>query len=163
MNKPDLPKPNRKELEEELGIIENMLNEYQLGSLSPFIGCPEMSQTSRSDDMARLKKRKAEIKSCLPYIPYEAMQQHAHTEAKRPVNSDSKPAKWRKAFEYESDGLNALYDLIERNYFDADGNPIYNIAQLPLKKNLDSKWLKGRTKNEADTIITSGKRKGKAE
>jgi hypothetical protein len=72
-------------------------------------------------------------------------------------------AKWRKAFEYESEGLNALYDLIERHYFDANGNPIYDPTQWVLKKNLVSEWLTNRTLDEADTIITSGKRKGKAE
>jgi hypothetical protein len=81
----------------------------------------------------------------------------------QPVNFDSQPAKWRKAFEYESEGLNALYDLIECHYFDDSGNPIYDPAQLPLKKNLESEWLTGRTRDEADTIITSGQRKGKAE
>jgi len=80
-----------------------------------------------------------------------------------PLNSSTQPKKWRKAFEYESDGLNALYDLIEHYYFDADGNPIYIPTEWPLKKNLESYWLSGRTLDEADTIITSGKRKGKAE
>ena len=75
----------------------------------------------------------------------------------------NQPAKWRKAFEYESDGLNALYELIERHYFDADGKPIYDSTRWTLKKNLESDWLTGRTLDEADTIITSGKRKGKAE
>lgn len=88
--------------------------------------------------------------------------QPAKPEANQPVNSDSRPAKWRKAFEYESVGLNALYDLIESQYFDASDNPIYDLTLLPLKKNLKSDWLTGRTLGEADTIITSGKRKGKA-
>lgn len=79
------------------------------------------------------------------------------------INSDPQPMKWRKAFEYESEGLNALYDLIERHYFDADDNPVYKPAKWPLKKELVSDWLSGRTLDEADTIITSGQRKGKAE
>lgn len=70
--------------------------------------------------------------------------------------------KWRKAFEYESKLLNALYDLIEKSYIDAQGNPIYDIEKLPLKKNLESEWLKSRTLEEADTIITSGKRNRKS-
>jgi hypothetical protein len=90
-------------------------------------------------------------------------EKHVQTEATQPVNSNAQPPKWRRAFEYESEGLNALYDLIESNYFDAHGKPIYDLAQLPLKKNVESKFLTGRTRDEADTIITSGKRKGKAE
>lgn len=76
-------------------------------------------------------------------------------------NSDAPSTRWRKAFEYESEGLDALYDLIERHYFDDDGNPVYEPAQWPLKKNLVSDWLSGRTLEEADTIITSSNRKGK--
>ena len=68
---------------------------------------------------------------------------------------------WRKAFEYESEGLNALYNLIENNYFDSSGNQL-DIKELPLKKELNSEWLTGRTLTEADTIITSKKRRGKA-
>ncbi len=71
---------------------------------------------------------------------------------------------WRKAFEYESEGLNALYELIERNFFDADGKPIYDPEGWPIKKSLTRgsiNWS-SRTLEEADTIITSGKRKGKA-
>jgi hypothetical protein len=97
------------------------------------------------------------------YTQHQEAENPALDEAWQPVNSKPQPAKWRKAFEYESDGLNALYDLIERHYFDADGKPIYDPAQLPLKKNLESEWLTGRTKDEADTIITSGNRKGKAD
>ena len=69
--------------------------------------------------------------------------------------------KWRKAYEYESEGMKALYDLIEKSYIDAKGNPISDMKKLPLKKNLESEWLKGRTLIEADTIITSGKRNRK--
>lgn len=97
------------------------------------------------------------------YTPKQGTETTPQPEAKRPVNSDFQPTKWRKAFEYESVGLNALYDLIESHYFDAGGNPIYDPAQLPLKKSLKSEWLTGRTRDEADTIITSGQRKGKAE
>jgi hypothetical protein len=72
-------------------------------------------------------------------------------------------SKWRKAFEYESEGLNALYDLIERYFFDIDGKPIYDSRKWPIKKTLPCPpdWSP-RTRDEADTIITSGKRKGKA-
>jgi len=35
-------------------------------------------------------------------------------------------AKWRRAFEYESVGLNMLYELIEEHYFDSSNNPIYD-------------------------------------
>jgi len=87
----------------------------------------------------------------------------ANLKTAQPEHSDLPHAKWRKAFEYESEGLNALYDLIERHYFDADGKPIYDPAQWSLKKNLVSDWLRSRTLDEADTIITSGNRKGKAE
>lgn len=97
------------------------------------------------------------------YTPKQEIIKAAKIEAMQPVDSDSKPTKWRKAFEYESDGLNALYDLIESYYFDASGNPIYDSTQWTLKKNLESDWLTGRTLDEADTIITSGNRKGKAE
>ncbi len=80
-----------------------------------------------------------------------------------PVDNTSQDVKWRKAFEYESEGLNALYDLIEHHFFDENDNPIYDSVKWPLKKNLESDWLTGRTLDEADTIITSSKRKGKAE
>lgn len=69
--------------------------------------------------------------------------------------------KWRRAFEYESELLNAQYDLTEENYFDAQGKPIYDIEKLPLKKNIQSKLLKARTLIEADTIITGGRRNRK--
>ncbi|MCC2680846.1 MAG: hypothetical protein K0S36_410 [Nitrosospira multiformis] len=70
--------------------------------------------------------------------------------------------KWRKAFEYDSEGLNALYDLIERYFFDEGGNPIYDPKNWPIKKKIESPSWSQRTIDEADTIITSGKRKGKA-
>ncbi|MCU7833692.1 MAG: hypothetical protein KZQ83_00455 [gamma proteobacterium symbiont of Taylorina sp.] len=74
------------------------------------------------------------------------------------------PKGWRAAFEYKSDGLDALYDLIEKFYFDSEDKPIYDIKLLPQKKKLSSEWLapkKGRrTLDEVDTIITSRKRKG---
>lgn len=76
----------------------------------------------------------------------------------------SRTSKWRKAFEYESEGLNALYDLIERYFFDENGKPIYDPQRWPIKKSLEGRgwdWSL-RTLEEADTIITSGKRKGKA-
>lgn len=68
--------------------------------------------------------------------------------------------KWRKAYEYESEGLDAFYDFIEKNYFDANGHPVYDKEKWPLKKNLVSSWLTGRTLVEADTIVTSAKRAG---
>lgn len=97
------------------------------------------------------------------YIPKQLLGQSKQIEVKQPVNANTQLPKWRKAFEYESEGLNALYDLIERHYFDANGNPVYDPTQWTLKKNIKSNWLTGRTLDEADTIITSGNRKGKAE
>lgn len=70
--------------------------------------------------------------------------------------------KWRKAFEYQSEWLDAFYQLIETYYFDAEGKPIYDPSQWPDKKTIESKKLVNRTLTEADTIITSGKRRGKA-
>jgi hypothetical protein len=69
--------------------------------------------------------------------------------------------KWRKAYEYESEGLDTFYDFIEKNYFDEQGHPIYDKEKIPLKKNLVSSWLTGRTLVEADTIVTSAKRAGR--
>ena len=83
--------------------------------------------------------------------------------AQVPAEAMHQGVKWRKAFEYKSEGLNALYDLIELHFFDANGNPIVDAPKWPLKKELSSTWLTGRTLDEADTIITSRKRKGKAE
>ncbi len=97
------------------------------------------------------------------YKPQQTIDNLAQPEAQSSVSSTPQGSKWRKAFEYESKGLNALYDLIERHFFDANGNPIYDPAEWPLKKNLESDWLTGRNLGEADTIITSRKRKGKAE
>ncbi len=94
---------------------------------------------------------------------YKPISKPDQPKALLPVDPTVQGSKWRKAFEYESDGLNALYKLIEHHFFDAKGNPIYDPAQWPLKKNLKSSWLTGRTLDEADTIITSSKRKGKAE
>ena len=68
---------------------------------------------------------------------------------------------WRKAFEYKSELLDALFDMIEEYYLDDSGKQI-SISELPLKKSLTSRRLSGRTIQEADTIITSGKRKGRA-
>jgi hypothetical protein len=82
-------------------------------------------------------------------------------EKARAKNDPRSHPKWRKAFEYESEGLDALYELIEQNYFDANGVPIHDPKKLPAKKALVSPRLKGRTLIEADTIITSGKRIGK--
>lgn len=69
---------------------------------------------------------------------------------------------WRKAFEYRSEGLDELYNLIEKYFFDKDGNPIYDKSAWPLKNSLVSARLKRRTLEEADTLITSGKRTGNA-
>lgn len=68
--------------------------------------------------------------------------------------------KFRKAHAFESEGMNALYDLIEKYYLDAEGNPL-DPENWPAKKSLESEWLMGRTLMEADTIITSAKRAGK--
>jgi hypothetical protein len=70
---------------------------------------------------------------------------------------------WRRAFEYESEYLNAFYELIERYFFDEEGNPIYDQKKCIRKKNILSDFksvLNERTLQEADTIITSGKRMG---
>ena len=96
-------------------------------------------------------------------IPKPETDNPVQPEAQSPVDSTLQSVKWRKAYEYESEGLEALYDLIERHFFDANGKPIYEPAKWPLKKELVSNWLTKRTLTEADTIITSGKRKGKAD
>jgi len=87
-------------------------------------------------------------------------------------------AKWRRAFEYESEGLEMFYELIEKKYFDSDGKPIYDISRLSSKTEMrkeiitKSNELKNQAKkdnkyvftfgermfNDADSIITSGKR-----
>jgi hypothetical protein len=67
--------------------------------------------------------------------------------------------KFRKAHAFESEGMNALYDLIEKYFLDGEGNPL-DQKKWPAKKSLESDWLKGRTLMEADTIITSAKRHG---
>lgn len=69
--------------------------------------------------------------------------------------------KWRAAYEFESEGMNALYELIENYFIDANGKPIYDPERWPAKKTLESEWLKARTLSEGDTIITSRKRLGK--
>lgn len=97
----------------------------------------------------------ATIETAKPEMSRQSTEQTTHAQ---PISQPS----WRKAFEYQSEGLNALYDLIENYFFDERGNPIYDQACWPLKKNLISNWLTGRTLEEADTIITSGKRKGNA-
>ena len=66
--------------------------------------------------------------------------------------------RWRPAFSYESDGLNALYDLVEKYYFDENG-PIYDKNSWPLKKNISSNYLTDRAVEELDTVITSKQRK----
>jgi hypothetical protein len=72
--------------------------------------------------------------------------------------------KWRKAFEYESEGLNALYQLIEDHFFDTEGNPIYDPKKWPGQKSLTSNFFEGYQIEHVDRIvITAGKRKGKAE
>lgn len=65
--------------------------------------------------------------------------------------------KWRKAYELVSPGMNAFHELAENNYFDAQGNQIFDMDKLPLQKNLKSEWLKGRKLEEADRIITGGR------
>jgi hypothetical protein len=96
------------------------------------------------------------------YIPNKKADLVSQPKTQSSDNLVNQGMKWRKAFEYESEGLNALYDLIERRFFDAEGKPIYDSGKWPLKKALESDWLTGRTLDEADTIITSSKRKGKA-
>lgn len=78
----------------------------------------------------------------------------------RSKKDPSSHPRWRKAFEFESDYLDAVYDLIEKNFIDDKGNPINDPKKWPLKKNLDSPVLKGRLLAAADSIITSGKRMG---
>ncbi|MBA4143449.1 MAG: hypothetical protein H0X43_10715 [Nitrosospira sp.] len=73
---------------------------------------------------------------------------------------ESPQSKFRKAHAFESEGMNALYDLIEKYYLDTEGNPV-DPEKWPAKKSLESEWLKGRTLMEADTIITGAKRAGK--
>lgn len=83
-------------------------------------------------------------------------------EKKAPEEFPRTHPKWRLAYEFESEGINALNDLIEKYFFDEKGNPINNPKRWPAKKTLESEWLKNRTLSEADTIITSGKRIGNA-
>jgi hypothetical protein len=97
------------------------------------------------------------------YMPKKGTKFIAKAGVKQPADISLQSAKWRKAFEYESEGLNALYDIIESYYFDDKGKPIYDPSEWSLKKSIVSNWLTGRTLDEADTIITSGKRKGRAE
>jgi hypothetical protein len=97
------------------------------------------------------------------YIPTQEIPKRPGTVSQE-SEITGRTSKWRKAFEYESEGLNALYDLIERYFFDENGKPIYDPQRWPIKKSLevqDWNWSP-RTLDEADTIITSGKRKGKA-
>ena len=72
--------------------------------------------------------------------------------------------KWRLAYEFESEGMNAIYDLIEKYFIDAKGNPIYDPDKWPVKKIIESDWLitGSRTLREVDLTITSRKRKGRA-
>jgi hypothetical protein len=72
--------------------------------------------------------------------------------------------KWRPAYEFESEGMNAIYDLIEKYFIDAKSNPVYDPEKWPAKKMLESDWLitGSRTLREVDLIITSRKRKGRA-
>ena len=69
--------------------------------------------------------------------------------------------KWRHAFNYKSDYLNQLYDLIESTYMTQTGEQIA-LKDLPIKEQIDIEGWSQRTILEADTIITSGKRQGKA-
>ncbi len=38
--------------------------------------------------------------------------------------STQQQSKFRKAHAFESEGMNAVYDLIEKYFLDADGNPL---------------------------------------
>lgn len=80
--------------------------------------------------------------------------------ARAKKNPKSNP-KWRPAFNFQSEYLDAFYGLIESHFIDKGGNPIYDRKKWLLKKNLDSPVLKGKLLEAADTIITSGKRMGK--
>jgi hypothetical protein len=69
--------------------------------------------------------------------------------------------KWRHAFNYKSDYLNQLYDLIESTYMTSTGEQIA-LKDLPIKEQINIDEWSPRTIKEADTIITSGQRLGKA-
>ena len=69
--------------------------------------------------------------------------------------------KWRHAFNYKSDYLSQFYDLIESTYMTPDGKQIA-VGDLPIKEQIYTEDWSGRTILEADTILTSGKRQGKA-
>lgn len=81
------------------------------------------------------------------------------TKEKNVLFQETPQPKFRKAHAFESEGMNALYDLIEKYFLDGEGNPL-DPKKWPAKKSLESDWLKGRTLMEADTIITSTKRHG---
>jgi len=70
--------------------------------------------------------------------------------------------KWRHAFNYKSDYLNQLYDLIESTYMTPDGQQI-PLNELPTKNCIHVNGWTERTTSGADTIITSGQRVGKAQ
>ena len=59
----------------------------------------------------------------------------------------------------ESD--NQFYDLIESTYMTPTGEQIA-LKALPIKEQIDVEEWSSRTILEADTILTSGKRQGKA-
>ena len=68
---------------------------------------------------------------------------------------------WSHAFNYKSDYLNQFYDLIESTYMTPTGEQIA-LKALPIKEQIDVEEWSSRTILEADTILTSGKRQGKA-
>ena len=68
---------------------------------------------------------------------------------------------WRSAFNYKSDYLSQFYDLIESTYMTPDGKQIA-MGDLPEKHHINVNGWGKRTKEEADTILTSAKRRGKA-
>jgi hypothetical protein len=68
--------------------------------------------------------------------------------------------KWRHAFNYKSDYLNQFYDLIESTYMTPDGKQIA-MGDLLEKHHIKVNGWGKRTKDEADTILTSAKRRGK--
>lgn len=77
------------------------------------------------------------------------------------LTNESNDKQMRKAFLFDSAGLNAMYDLIEKYFFDGD-EPILEPTKWEKKSSIVSPYLHGRTKAEIDTAITDGKRTGKA-
>ena len=68
---------------------------------------------------------------------------------------------WRSAFNYKSDYLSQFYDLIESTYMTPDGKQIA-MGDLPEKSHIKVNGWAKRTNEEADTILTNAKRRGKA-